>query len=312
MTLTNSSMSNRSLKKKYVFVGDLNSINIELISKSHPSLKNKVNYILIGNKIKVHAYLKKIKSNLLLNEIFDPLGFSDYKKIFLNIFHIEDISKDSYKNLLNQIKIANDMSNHTKYDLITMPINKSILKKNIEFIGMTEYLGKLNDKKTIMLMHGEHFSIVPYTTHIELKRVNLYLKKNLITEFLNNLYEFIQIKKYSLYFKRINFICHNPHCGEDETLGLEDRNINEILTKYKKISGPIPADSAFLNIKKGTLFISTYHDQALIPFKIINKEGINFTLGLEYRRLSPTHGTASDIKFKNKANNSSYIACMQI
>ena len=29
-----------------------------------------------------------------------------------------------------------------------MPINKSIFKKKLKFIGMTEYLGKLN-KKTI-------------------------------------------------------------------------------------------------------------------------------------------------------------------
>ena len=34
---------------------------------------------------------------------------------------------------------------------------------------MTEYLGELNKKKTIMLMHGNKFSIVPLTTH-KLKR----------------------------------------------------------------------------------------------------------------------------------------------
>ena len=53
-----------------------------------------------------------------------------------------------------------------------------------------------------------------------------------------------------------------------------------------------------------------YHDQALIPFKILNQKGINMTLGLEYRRLSPAHGIANDIKFKNIANISSYLECM--
>ena len=52
-------------------------------------------------------------------------------------------------------------------------------------------------------------------------------------------------------------------------------------------------------LKKILLFISTYHDQALIPFKILNKKSINITLGLNYRRLSPAHGTAKDIKNKN-------------
>ena len=55
-----------------------------------------------------------------------------------------------------------------------------------------------------------------------------------------------------------------------------------------------------------------YHDQALIPFKILNKKGINLTLGLNYRRLSPAHGTANDIKFKNIADISSYLACMKL
>ena len=62
-----------------------------------------------------------------------------------------------------------------------------------------------------------------------------------------------------------------------------------------------------LKIKKNTLFISTYHDQALIPFKILNKKSINITLGLNYRRLSPAHGTAKDIKNKNKSDNTSYL-----
>ena len=53
-----------------------------------------------------------------------------------------------------------------------------------------------------------------------------------------------------------------------------------------------------------------YHDQALIPFKILNKKSFNLTLGLNYRRLSPSHGTAKDIIFKNIANNTSYLECM--
>ena len=56
-------------------------------------------------------------------------------------------------------------------------------------------------------------------------------------------------------------------------------------------------------LKKNTLFITTYHDQGLIPFKSLNKSGINLTLGLKYRRLSPIHGTASDKKFNNEQPN---------
>ena len=65
-----------------------------------------------------------------------------------------------------------------------MPINKSIFKKKIKFIGMTEYLGKLNKKKTIMLMHGDKFSIIPLTTHINLKNIyNILINQKLLNFF---------------------------------------------------------------------------------------------------------------------------------
>ena len=35
---------------------------------------------------------------------------------------------------------------------------------------MTEYLGKLNKKKTIMLMHGDKFSIIPNDNTYKFKK----------------------------------------------------------------------------------------------------------------------------------------------
>ena len=300
------------MKKKLVFVGDTDSINIELIDKSHNSLKNKVEYILLCNTRDVSKYLKKLGSKLSINEIYNPLNFQNYKKNYLNCFNIEDISKEKYKNLINQINISNYLANASKIDLITLPINKSLFKKKIEFIGMTEYLAKINKKKTFMIMHGEKFSIIPLTTHINLKNVNKFLNKKFLQLNLNEILKQIEKKIYNLNFKSIKFLCYNPHCSENGTIGNEDRILSKLISNFKNVSGPYPADSVFNNLKdKYSLFISMYHDQALIPFKILNKKGINLTLGLEYKRLSPAHGTASDIKFKNIANNSSYLTCME-
>ena len=155
------------MNKKLVFIGDTKSINIELIHKSHNFLKNKVKYILIGNKDELSKYLKKISSNISINEIYNPLNLDNYDKNMLNIFNVENISREKSINLINQIKISNYLSKKTKFDLVTLPINKSVFKK-IEFNGMTEFLGELNNKKTIMLMHGDKFSIIPFTTHINL------------------------------------------------------------------------------------------------------------------------------------------------
>ena len=94
-------MKKLDIKKKYIFLGDLDSINIELIIKSFYFLKHKVRYILICNK---NDFLKSIhlkKSNFKINEILDPISFFDYNINQINIFNIENISQKKYLNLLN-------------------------------------------------------------------------------------------------------------------------------------------------------------------------------------------------------------------
>ena len=301
------------MKKKFVFIGDVDSINLEIVHKSHRLLKNKVQYILLGNISDVCKYLKKIKSKLDINEIINPLDFETYNPNSLNLFNIENISKKKFQNLINQIEVSNKLSNILKIDLVTLPINKSLFKKEIEFIGITEYLAKINKKNTFMLMYGEKFSVVPITTHINLNKVNKFLNKKYLDRILKQIIFQTQRKIYKLNIKSIKFLCYNPHCGEDNTIGPEDKIISELISKFKKITGPFSADSAFKNLNdKGLLFVSMYHDQALIPFKILNQKGINLTMGLNYRRLSPAHGTAQDIKFKNIADISSYLACMEL
>ena len=303
-------MAKQVIKKKYIFLGEVDSINTELIIKSFNTLKNKIHYILLCNKTDLLKDTFYKKEKIRINEILDPINFLNYKENMLNIFNIENISKKKYLNYLNQIKIANNLANITKFDLITMPINKAIFKKNIKFTGMTEYLGLINKKITIMMMHGDIFSIIPITTHIELKNVYKSVNSKKINLFLKNLLKFLKIKSNNFQFKEIKFLCHNPHCGEDGTLGKEDILITKIIQKYKEIKGPYSADSIFNKISKNTLFLSTYHDQALIPFKIINKESINITLGLNFNRLSPAHGIAKNIKNKNLADNTSYLKCL--
>ena len=301
------------MKKKFVFIGDTDSINLEIVQKSHKLLKNKVKYILIGTIKDIDKYFKKIKSNLNINEIINPIEFENYNHNSLNLFNIENISKKKYLNLINQIQISNYLSNKSKIDLVTLPINKTLFKKEIEFIGMTEYLAKINNKNTFMLMYGERFSVIPITTHINLNEVKKFLNKKNLDKFLNEIIMQTSKKIYNLKFNVIRFLCYNPHCGEGNTIGIEDKIIANSISKFKKITGPYAADSAFKNLKiKNLLFISMYHDQALIPFKILNQKGINITMGLNYRRLSPAHGTANDIKFKNIADINSYLACMKL
>lgn len=213
---------------------------------------------------------------------------------------------------MNEIYCAYELAKKYNIDLVTMPIDKYLIKKKNKFNGVTEFLGKIDNNKTFMLMRGDNFSIIPLTTHIALKNVQ--------KEFLNNfleidkIFEHLEIRKIIL--KNIIFLGVNPHAGEGNTIGNEDKLISQkiklLKKKFKKYNfyGPVSADSAFKQIPKRTLFISAYHDQALIPFKILNKTQINHTIGLKINRYSPAHGTAKDIKYKNKANINSFIQCM--
>ena len=123
---------------------------------------------------------------------------------------------------------------------------------------MTEYLGKINNTATIMLMVGEVFSIIPYTTHINIKNVNRSIKFDKVNLFIKNILISLKKEIYQLNFKKIFFLCYNPHCGENGTIGKEDFLIEKIVKKFKKIHRIIPADSAFNKIEKNTLFISTF------------------------------------------------------
>ncbi|MDQ7082323.1 MAG: 4-hydroxythreonine-4-phosphate dehydrogenase PdxA [Aquificota bacterium] len=79
--------------------------------------------------------------------------------------------------------------------------------------------------------------------------------------------------------------------------------VEEYKRKGYKVEGPLVPDTAFLNTERYEVFLCMYHDQGLIPFKMLAfREGVNLTLGLPFPRTSPDHGTAYDIAWKGVAD----------
>ena len=59
--------------------------------------------------------------------------------------------------------------------------------------------------------------------------------------------------------------------------------------------------------------ICMYHDQGLIPFKLLHfRDGVNVTLGLPIVRTSVDHGTAYDIAGRGVANCESLAAAYRM
>ena len=159
--------------------------------------------------------------------------------------------------------------------------------------------------------------VTPVTTHVALKDVAKKINKKNITKSILNVNQTLK-KDFGVRKPKIAVSGLNPHSGDGGILGKEEiikiiPAINACKKKGINVSGPYPADSLFRdpNIKKFDSFICMYHDQALIPIKVIDFHNtINYTAGLSFVRTSPDHGTGLDIAKKFVASCDSLLAAI--
>ena len=317
-----------------ITAGDPASISTEITIKaieSHRIIKN-INLVAITDTKLVEEYKKLLKSNIKINEIKDKIKFSDYKENCFNIIPIKlnnvveygkpDIGNFSFTkfSIIKTIEIHN---NSVASAIVTNPINKYIMyKSGFDFEGHTDFLGSMSIKKKnpVMMLVTNGLKTLPLTIHVPLKKVTELITKELINTKIkiavDDLRTFFDIKKPSIIVTGLN-----PHAGENGDLGDEEiRIIKPAIDELKKlnnlsITGPISADIAFSPSKRChyDLAVCMYHDQALIPIKTLDfYNGVNVTLGLDFIRTSPDHGTAFDIAGKNLANPESLISAINL
>lgn len=303
-----------------VTIGDINGIGIEILIKLWKTKKIN-NFILITNNNLFTKYLIKKKIKLSIKTI-NKYDKNDFKKINNKYFTIFDIkAKNNNDNTYNSLLQSYKLNNKKLCEgIITLPLNKNIISKKINrnFLGQTEFFEKLNNKKyTNMIFYSKKLIISPLTTHISINNISKKLQnKNFILNKIKKL--ILTLKKdFSIQNPRVALAGLNPHAGEKGIIGYEEKKyIIPSIKKLKKekifIDGPFSGDSLFTkkNMKYYDCFICCYHDQALIPFKILSEfSGINYTGSLDFVRVSPVHGTAYDIVGLNKANTNSLLNC---
>ncbi len=201
--------------------------------------------------------------------------------------------------------------------LITLPVNKNYMNKHIDgFSGHTEYLGKEFNSNIAMILYSNTISVCPLTTHIPIDKVIDNINENLIKDILKNVNDFYL--KFLNKKPRITFVCINPHCSDEKLLGNSDSIFENSINKLRNefiINGPIASDTAFLSEyrDKTDIYICPFHDQALIPFKILAFEtGINITAGLPFLRVSPAHGPAYNMVSKpDQISIGSLVKCIE-
>ncbi|GBD89039.1 4-hydroxythreonine-4-phosphate dehydrogenase 1 [bacterium BMS3Abin03] len=199
--------------------------------------------------------------------------------------------------------------------IITAPISKTAIKMaGYDFPGQTEMFADwTNSNNYAMMFLSSKINAGLATIHLPLKKVASLLKiKNL-----HKTFEIIYntLKNDLAYADpKIGVLGLNPHAGEGGLIGDEEKKIIipaiKSFSRKIKIEGPFPPDAFWGNkvYENYDAVIGMYHDQVLIPFKLLNfGKGVNFTAGLPVVRTSPDHGVAYDIAGKNIADESSIV-----
>ena len=302
-----------------ILAGEPNSINSEIIAKAWKNKKKLKNIFIIGNYSILKKQILKLNIKIPLVKIEKFEDFRRVEKLFVldiplkfdSAFNANLTEVQFY--IFRSFDVAHNLAIDKKIlGFINAPIDKKIF--NNRYLGVTEYLSEKNKckNKEVMLIFNKKLSVVPLTTHIEIKNVTRKITFSLIKTKMVALH-----KSYYKLFKKkpkIAILGLNPHNSEKKINSVENKIITPAIAELKKlkvnIKGPFPADTAFnkKNITSYDVIVGMYHDQVLAPFKALyGYDAINLTLGLKYLRVSPDHGTAQDIVGLNKANPQSLI-----
>jgi 4-hydroxythreonine-4-phosphate dehydrogenase len=203
--------------------------------------------------------------------------------------------------------------------IVTAPVSKETLRlAGFVYPGQTEFLAaRLGAKRHAMLAYVPEdrrqpaLRIIFVTIHKPIAEVSSAITAGRVAEKLRLLRDFLQ-KREGTKRPRIAVFALNPHAwefsrGEEARIAQGMRQ-----ARVSGVAGPFPADTIVQLLPKYDGFVAMYHDQAMIPAKLLAKgRGVNLTLGLPNIRTSPLHGTAFDIAGKGIASPDSMIAAIE-
>ena len=223
------------------------------------------------------------------------------------------VSKEAGKIAYSAIKKSFNLLRDKIADgVITAPISKAAIHKfGIRFPGHTEiYSEWCGVKDFVMMFLSAEMNAALVTIHEPIKNIPKLIKQKLLQRTILTI-------KNTLTFDlaqkdiRIAVLGLNPHAGESGQIGCEEKKIiKPAIEKFSYCDGPFSSDAFFANklYKKYDCVLGMYHDQMLIPFKMLNfSSGVNYTAGLPIVRTSPDHGTAFDIAGRGIADASSIL-----
>lgn len=318
---------NRKVLRIGISIGDINGIGPELIINAFTNqhLKEICTPIVYGSTRALNVYRKILSVDKFSYNVVQHPNQAQPRKISVidcideSVDRVEAGRPDqsSGRAAFEALRAAvADLKAGEIDALVTMPIDKSVIQsEEFQFPGHTEYLaGELGGSEGLMFMVHEHLKVGVVTGHIPLKDVSKALTVDGIVRKIQLMHDSLKLD-FSVSRPRIAVLGLNPHAGDNGLLGMEEQEkINKAIEKCSNkrmlVLGPYSADGFFGTgtFKSFDAVLAMYHDQGLIPFKILaGFEGVNFTAGLAQIRTSPDHGPAFDLAGKDIASPTSFI-----
>lgn len=308
--------------KRFIFTsGDVNGIGLEIIIKTLNKKRadNKrfiivspQNAFLAASDIVKPLFKYKI-TNDLHNKHKEPVLIYDLGKVKLSPGkNTKEAGLASYE----AIRCSFDLLKAGMADaVVTAPISKTAIKlAGIKYPGHTEmYASWCGVKKYVMMFLSKDFNAALLTIHEPIIKVPKLLSSERLKSYLSIVHSTLK-NNLRIDNPCIAVLGLNPHAGESGIIGSEEQNIiKPVIKKLKFAEGPFSPDAFFANrlYKNYDCTLGMYHDQVLIPFKMLNfAAGVNYTAGLPLIRTSPDHGTAFDIVGKGLADESSMVEAL--
>ncbi|MEA3493611.1 MAG: 4-hydroxythreonine-4-phosphate dehydrogenase PdxA [Candidatus Margulisiibacteriota bacterium] len=315
-----------------VTMGDPAGIGPEICAKALTDNEIQViaNCVVIGDKKAMRQGIKVSKiPNIEINPI-KKISEAKFQRGIIDVLNLKNVgaslklgqvSKAAGKASVEYIEKAIRLAKDGKIDAITTgPINKeSIHKAGYKFQGHTEILAtRTGAKDYAMMFISDSLWIMLVTTHLPLKEVSKHIDKQKIVKRIKLAHE--TLLKLRGKKPKIGVAGLNPHAGEAGIFGDEEiKIIKPAVDAAKKlginVKGPISPDAIFYlaNIGMFDIVIAMYHDQGLIPLKLLSfNHSVNVTVGLPIIRTSVDHGTGFDIAGKGWAKPQSLIEAIKV
>lgn len=234
---------------------------------------------------------------------------------------VGQVSKLAGRAAVEYVEAAIKLALRKEIDAIaTGPINKEAIRKaGYKFDGHTELLAaRTKSKNYAMMFVTDKLWVMLATTHLPIEKVSRHLDRKKIVRLIrlgNETLWRVRGRK-----PRIGVAGLNPHAGESGIFGREEiKIIRPAVEEAKKlgidVKGPISPDAIFYLANSGMfdLVIAMYHDQGLIPLKLLSfNKSVNVTVGLPIVRTSVDHGTGFDIAGKGWANPQSLVEAVKV